>query len=79
MPVTRVTAKPLLRAGIELYELNKKTAKSSRQAYKQGKIGISETSLHAKTFIIDRERVFIGSLNLDAPVSCAEYRNRGIN
>ena len=58
--------KPLLRAGIELYELNKKTAKSSRQAYKQGKIGISETSLHAKTFIIDRERVFIGSLNLDA-------------
>ena len=58
--------KSLLRAGIELYELNKKTAKSSRQAYKQGRIGVSETSLHAKTFIIDRERVFIGSLNLDA-------------
>lgn len=58
--------KSLLRAGIELYELNKKTAKSSRQAYKQGKIGVSETSLHAKTFIIDRQRVFIGSLNLDA-------------
>ena len=58
--------KPLLRAGIELYELNKKTAKSSRQAYRQGKIGVSETSLHAKTFIVDRKTVFIGSLNLDA-------------
>lgn len=58
--------KPLLRAGIELYELNKKTAKTSRQAYRQGKIGISETSLHAKTFIVDRNAVFIGSLNLDA-------------
>ena len=58
--------KPLLRAGIELYELNKKTAKTSRQAYRQGKIGVSETSLHAKTFIVDRNAVFIGSLNLDA-------------
>jgi putative cardiolipin synthase len=58
--------KPLLRAGIELYELNKKTAKSSRQAVRQGKIGTSETSLHAKTFIVDRKKVFIGSLNLDA-------------
>jgi len=58
--------KPLLRAGIELFELNKKTAKSSRKAVKKGKIGVSETSLHAKTFIIDRKTAFIGSLNLDA-------------
>jgi len=58
--------KPLLRAGIELFELNKKTAKSSRNAVKKGKIGVSETSLHAKTFIVDRKTVFIGSLNLDA-------------
>jgi len=58
--------KPLLRAGIELYELNKKTAKSSRNAFKKGTIGVSETSLHAKTFIVDRQTLFIGSLNLDA-------------
>ncbi len=58
--------KPLLRAGIELFELNKKTAKSSRKAVKKGKIGISETSLHAKTFVVDGITVFIGSLNLDA-------------
>lgn len=58
--------KPLLRAGVVLYELNKKTAKASRQAYKQGKVGVSETSLHAKTFIVDRKTAFIGSLNLDA-------------
>jgi putative cardiolipin synthase len=58
--------KPLLRAGIELYELNKKTAKSSRNAFKKGTIGVSETSLHAKTFVVDGKTVFIGSLNLDA-------------
>lgn len=58
--------KPLLRAGIELYELNKKTAKASRKAIKNGKVGVSETSLHAKTFIVDRKTAFIGSLNLDA-------------
>lgn len=58
--------KPLLRAGIELYELNKKTAKSSRNAFKKGTIGVSETSLHAKTFVVDRKTIFIGSLNLDA-------------
>ena len=58
--------KPLLRSGVELYELNKKTAKSSRKAVKKGSIGVSETSLHAKTFIVDRKTIFIGSLNLDA-------------
>ena len=57
--------KKLLRAGIELYELNKETTKESRKAYKQGKIGISSSSLHAKTFTVDNETVFIGSLNLD--------------
>lgn len=57
--------KLLLRAGIKLYELNKKTARASRQAYRKGRIGISETSLHAKTFVVDRKTVFIGSLNLD--------------
>ena len=46
--------------------INKKTAKSSRNAFKKGTIGVSETSLHAKTFVVDRKTAFIGSLNLDA-------------
>ena len=57
--------KPLLRAGVELWELNQKTAKADRQAVKRGQIGDSKTSLHAKTFIVDRDQAFIGSLNLD--------------
>lgn len=69
--------KPLLRAGIELYELNKKTAKSNRQAYRKGRIGISETSLHAKTFIVDRKSAFIGSLNLD-PRSVVQNTEIGV-
>lgn len=33
---------------------------------KQGGIGDSRASLHAKAFVLDRKQVFIGSLNLDA-------------
>jgi putative cardiolipin synthase len=32
---------------------------------KKGPHGSSKASLHAKSFVFDRERVFIGSLNLD--------------
>lgn len=56
--------KPLLRAGVELYEMNKKLTRTQRQE-KKGVSGSSKASLHAKTFILDREKVFIGSLNLD--------------
>ena len=54
----------LLRSGVELYELNKKTRKKESQG-KMGKEGGSAASLHAKSFVFDRKRVFIGSLNLD--------------
>ena len=56
--------KGLLRAGIELYEMNQKTRKEERKR-KRGKFGSSKASLHAKAFIFDRKQVFIGSLNLD--------------
>ena len=56
--------KDLLRAGIELYELNKNLTKSQRKE-KKGQEGSSKASLHAKSFVFDRKRVFIGSLNLD--------------
>lgn len=56
----------LLRAGVELHELNKITAKEDRKAVKKGRIGSSKSSLHAKAFVMDRTKLFVGSLNLDA-------------
>jgi putative cardiolipin synthase len=54
----------LLRAGVELYEMNKKLNRRERKG-KKGKYGSSKASLHAKSFVFDRKWVFIGSLNLD--------------
>lgn len=54
----------LLRNGVELYEMNKKLTRAQRKD-KKG-VGVSsKASLHAKVFVLDREQVFIGSLNLD--------------
>jgi putative cardiolipin synthase len=54
----------MLRAGIELYEMNMKLTKEQRKE-KKGIGGSSKASLHAKAFVFDREELFIGSLNLD--------------
>jgi putative cardiolipin synthase len=54
----------LLRNGVELYEMNKKLTRAQRKE-KKGVGGSSKASLHAKVFVLDREQVFIGSLNLD--------------
>jgi len=56
--------KPLLRGGVELYEMNRKLTREQREE-KKGAAGSSKASLHAKSFVFDRERVFIGSMNLD--------------
>ena len=56
--------KPLLRGGVELYEMNKKLTREQKKE-KKGAGGSSKASLHAKSFVFDREQVFIGSLNLD--------------
>jgi putative cardiolipin synthase len=56
--------KELLRAGVELYEMNKKLTRNQRKE-KKGAGGSSKASLHAKSFVFDGEQVFIGSLNLD--------------
>jgi putative cardiolipin synthase len=53
----------LLQAGIELYEL-KPTAQTA-QARRKGHTGSSGASLHAKTYMVDRRELFVGSLNLD--------------
>jgi putative cardiolipin synthase len=56
--------KDLLRAGVELYEL-KPTGEVHRSAQRRGLLGSSSASLHAKTFVVDGDEVFVGSLNLD--------------
>ena len=68
--------KDLLRAGIEIYELNKKISKEERKE-KKGQEGSSKASLHAKTFNLDRKWVFIGSFNLD-PRSVYENTEIGV-
>jgi len=60
--------KDMLRLGVELYE-NKPAgnwggAASAGAAIRKGK-GSSGASLHAKTFVFDRQRLFVGSMNLD--------------
>ena len=54
----------LLRAGVELYEMNKKMTRKERKE-KKGEKGSAKATLHAKSFVFDRKQVFIGSLNLD--------------
>ncbi len=66
----------LLRAGVELYEMNKTLDRKQRKG-KKGKSGSSKASLHAKSFVFDRKQVFIGSLNLD-PRSIVENTEIGI-
>jgi putative cardiolipin synthase len=51
----------LLRGGVRLYEL-KPTAEESD---KRESAGGSDASLHAKTFAVDRSRLFVGSFNFD--------------
>jgi putative cardiolipin synthase len=52
----------LLQGGVELFELRRRGAEVKDQHLA---FGSANASLHAKTFVVDRERVFIGSLNLD--------------
>ncbi|MGH8496282.1 MAG: phospholipase D family protein [Gammaproteobacteria bacterium] len=56
---------PLLEAGISLYEVRLSSPGSEGKSPRAGPMGSSGTSLHAKTFSVDRSRVFIGSFNFD--------------
>ena len=54
----------LLRAGVELYEMKPGAADGSLRV--RGRIGPAKVAgLHAKSYAVDGERVFIGSFNLD--------------
>jgi putative cardiolipin synthase len=54
----------LLRAGVRLYELAPAAAKRDSDERTLGS-GSSSTQLHAKTFALDGERIFVGSFNFD--------------
>jgi putative cardiolipin synthase len=54
----------LLRAGMQLFELKPTAVRESH--YEKVKTGSSSSAgLHAKTFAVDRSRVFVGSFNFD--------------
>jgi putative cardiolipin synthase len=55
--------KDLLKLGVELYEMKPSLEEAPEKERKR--FGSAGASLHAKAFIVDRERVFVGSLNLD--------------
>ncbi len=66
----------MLRAGIQLYELDKELSTEERR--EKRKTGtFSRASLHAKTFIFDRKALFISSFNFD-PRSIFENTEIGI-
>ncbi|QIB50496.1 phospholipase D family protein [Pseudomonas sp. OIL-1] len=56
--------KDLLNAGIELFEMRRMSPQAERNE-SVGPFGSSASSLHAKTFSVDRDRIFVGSFNFD--------------
>lgn len=56
--------KQLPRCGVELYELNEQFKKEGARRF-TWLPGLSKSSLHAQTMLIDRKAVFVGSFNFD--------------
>ncbi|SPB13886.1 phospholipase [Caballeronia novacaledonica] len=57
--------KDMLEAGVRLYELKPVASTDEGKSTKKSTFGSSKASLHAKTYVFDRKRIFIGSMNLD--------------
>ncbi len=57
----------LLNAGVRLYELKptRDSERAQEDAERQGIADSAALGLHAKTFSVDRTRIFVGSFNLD--------------
>ena len=56
--------KPLLEAGVLLYE-SRRSWEEGDAREQPGRLGSSASSLHAKTFSVDDQRIFVGSFNFD--------------
>lgn len=67
----------LLEAGVELFELSPDAVPRRRRRRRGRRLPRTLSSLHAKSFVFDRRRLFIGSLNLD-PRSLLENTEIGI-
>lgn len=55
----------LIEGGVEMYELRRRGAPEAKTDDDGRAFGSANASLHAKSFVVDRERVYVGSLNLD--------------
>ncbi len=55
----------LVDAGVKIYELKATYVDDVPDIRDKGLVGSSASSLHAKTFVVDQSRLFVGSLNLD--------------
>ena len=57
--------KALLKSGVILYEMQRHPTQVKKMKRKKRFLGSSGSSLHAKTFAVDRKHVFVGSFNFD--------------
>ncbi len=64
----------LLRAGVELHELKSRLQRQQRSV---GNFGSSQASLHVKAAVVDRQTLFVGSMNFD-PRSITQNTETGI-
>ena len=64
----------MLKSGVDLYELS---PERTRHATRLGMFGASIGRLHAKTAVVDRRTVFVGSMNLD-PRSASQNTELGV-
>src|SRR4029077_18515558 len=56
---------PLLEDGIELYEVRPQPGKPQTERGLIKSASSGQFALHAKVFVVDRQRVFVGSMNFD--------------
>lgn len=66
--------KDLLRKGVELHELKPRLQRQQRTV---GDFGSSQASLHVKAAVVDRNTLFVGSMNFD-PRSITQNTETGI-
>jgi putative cardiolipin synthase len=66
----------LVERGVEIHEL-KPHGRKGHGARNKKKMGSSRASLHAKTIVLDRSSVFVGSLNID-PRSLTQNTEAGV-
>jgi putative cardiolipin synthase len=57
--------KPMLERGVTLFEMKRASSSPRSRRALVGGSGSSRSSLHAKTFAIDRARIYVGSFNFD--------------